>query len=123
MSLTQENKSDNTLHQAYQGQNSYIDNSQIIKEPTILESTQDFENRHVISNQAIPLEFNLTNITSHGVESIILNEHLDTEGEESRLNTIDSKKHYNFHPVENIPIELDSYGPLLDTIFEVDLTA
>ena len=119
MSLTQENKSDNTLHQAYQGQNSYIDNSQIIKEPTILESTQDFENRHVISNQAIPLEFNLTNITSHGVESIILNEHLDTEGEES----IDSKQHRNFHPVENIPIELDSYGPLLDTIFEVDLTA
>ena len=121
MSLTQENTSDNTQHQATQGQNLCLDSSQITKEPIILESAQDFENEHVMGNQAMPLEFNLTNIPSHCVESIILNEHLDTEGEESRLKTIKSKQHYIFHPVDNIPIELDTHGPLLDTIFEVDL--
>ena len=123
MPLTQENISDSILQQAHQGQNSCLDSSQITKGPTILESAQNFGNSHVIGNKAMPLELNLINITPFGFESLILNEHLDTKGEESKLNSIDSKKHYIFHPVDNIPIELDTYGPLLDTILEVDLTA
>ena len=123
LSHTQENKSDHILHQANQEDIPCLDNSQIIKAPTVLESVKDFEIGHIINNQAMPFEINLTNITSHGVESTILNEHLNTTGEETRQDAIDPKQHYFFHPVDNIPIELDSYGPLLDTVFEVDSIA